>query len=317
MRSMKMWARAVVIALSVILWSAGAAAASNDPALDNANALYDKGDFKGAVAAANAILAKDPQNAKALVLRGDAEDNLNNTDAALADYNAAIAINPNYEYAYATRCATQNELDHYRDAIADCTKALTLVRDDDYAFRSRSFAYFMLDDYELASADAEQAISIDGTNPWNILARCRTDVWMNRLKSGLPACNTFVANKPANASGYFYRGRGEMLGGDAASARADFNKTLQIDSTYVSADYWLALLELDAKNYNQSLTAANAFLEKYPDEADILLAKAGAEFGLGKKDSAKYDASQALRRYQIQNDSDGMKKAQAVLDAMQ
>lgn len=314
---MKMWARAFAMALFGILLSAGAAAAASTSAIDKASALYDKGDYKGAIAALNAILAKDPKNAKALVLRGDAQDNLNNSDAALADYNAAIAINPNYEYAYATRCGTQNELDHYRDAVSDCTKALTLVQNDDYALRSRSFAYFMLDDYELASADAEQAISIDGSNPWNMLARCRVDVWMNRLKTGLPACSTFVAAKPDNASGYFYRARGEMEAGDAAAARADFNKTLQIDSTYTSADYWLSVLELQSKNYDQSLTAANAFLEKYPDDPDVLLVRAGAELGLGKKDNAKYDASQALRRYQIQNDADGMKKAQAFLDSMQ
>lgn len=310
------WACAVTAALLLLLGAPQAARAQAAPGIDHAKALFDKGDYKGAVAILNDVLAKDPKNARALVVRGDAQDNLGNPQAALTDYNAAIAVNPNYEYAYATRCTTENELDRYRDAVDDCTKALTLVNDDDYALRGRSFAYFMLDDYELASADAEKAIAIDGTNPYNMLARCRANVWLNRLKIAMPACSTYIADKPQDASGYFYRGRGEMIAGDNAASRTDFQKTLHLDDTYTSADYWLTFLELQDKHYPDSVAAATVFLKKYPDTPEILLARGTAELALGNKAAAKDDAAQALHYAQIQNDSDQMKAAQTLLDAI-
>ena len=310
------WACAVTAALLLILGAPQTARADATPGIDRAKALFDKGDYKGAIVILNGVLAKDPKNAKALVVRGDAQDNLGNPQAALLDYNAAIAVNPDYEYAYATRCTTENEMDRYRDAVDDCTKALTLVTDDDYALRGRSFAYFMLDDYELASADAEKALAIDGTNPYNMLARCRSNVWLNRLKIALPACNAYIADKPQDASGYFYRGRGEMVGGNTAASRADFQKTLQLDDMYTSADYWLTFLELQEKQYADSIAAANVFLKKYADTPDVLLARATAELAIGKKDAAKDDATQALHYAQIQNDSDQMKAARQLLDAI-
>jgi tetratricopeptide (TPR) repeat protein len=307
--------RTVAMALFGLTLSAGAALAQQS-SLDRAGALMDKKDYKSAIVILDRLIRQDPQNAKALVMRADAKDDLADTQGALADYNAAIQINPQYEYAYASRCGVENELSRFKDAIADCTKALTLQTNDDYALRSRAYAYFYLDDYQLSSADAEQALAIDGKNPWNILARCRADVGLRRLDEGFKACDSVVALMPDDTSGYFYRARAEMMTGKADQAKTDFHKALQIDDTDTTIHYWLAVIAVDQKNYNEAIGEADAYLASNANDADSLLVRAGAEAGLGKVDAAKYDARTALRRYQIQNDTDGMSRAQRFLDAL-
>lgn len=304
----------IVLAFAFVLVYGGAAAAAADPALVKAQSLLEKGDNKAAIAAMNEYIAKNPGNARAYVIRGDAEDNLGNNSAALTDYNTAIGINPDYEYAYASRCDTQNELGNYRDAIKDCDKALSLDAKDDYAYRARSYSSYMIDDYDAALADAEKAIAIDPANPWNMLARCRANVGLEKPAVALPACNAFINAKPDSASGYFLRGRAYMLQQNNASARPDFVKTFALDDQFFNAQYWISVIDLNDKKYAAALDDANVYLKHFPDDADTLLLRARAEFGLGDKTAAKNDALRALHQYQIDNDTDGAKNAQSLVD---
>lgn len=86
----------LLLALSFCTTSAG----RRRPSLyDQAQAPVDKHDYKGAIALLDRVLESDPKNSNALVLLGDAKDDIGDTAGAMADYNAAIALNPQFAYA--------------------------------------------------------------------------------------------------------------------------------------------------------------------------------------------------------------------------
>jgi tetratricopeptide (TPR) repeat protein len=305
---------ALIALAALVLLAPAAVSAAQDTSLDQAGALVDKHDYKGAIAILDRLLTQDPKNVNALVMRGDAKDDLGDHNGALDDYNAAIEINPDYEYAYATRCGTHLELSHTRAAVNDCTKALSLKPKDDMALRERSAAYYFLGDYQLAAADAQAAMDVDNTEPGNILANCRAAVGM--LRDDVKDCSTYISYQPNDADGYFYRGRIYLNTSSPAQAKDDFHKALQLDNTYTAAHYWLAEAALELGAYNESVSESDAFLAQYPSDADTLLLRAKAEVKLGHTDAARIDGNAALQQYRIQNDSDGEARVQTFLKGL-
>ncbi len=70
--------------------TSAAAAAASAPAVTQAEQLYNDGKFKEAIAVLDAYLKEHPQDATALVDRGDDYEALDNQQTAIADYTAAI-----------------------------------------------------------------------------------------------------------------------------------------------------------------------------------------------------------------------------------
>lgn len=311
--SIRALAAALLFALSS---SVCAVAATSVPTYDQAQALMNKNDFKGAIALLDRLLQADPKNVKALVLRGDAKDDAGDPTSALADYTAAIALNPDFAYAYATRCDTQTELEHYDDAVTDCTKALTLDSSNELALRARSKAYYFRGDYQLALADAQQVVSLDPTDARAQMTACRAQFGAEQYDRARDACSKTITYAPDEENAYFYRGRSALQQKQYEPAIADLSKAVTIDSEFTGAHYWLSEAEYGATKYGQALSEIDSYMLAYPHDPDALMLRAHINEKLGKADAAKYDASEALRQFKIANDSDGMKAAQAFIDAL-
>lgn len=106
------------------------------PEVTRAEKLYNDGEYRQAIDLLNVYLSTHPNDATALVDRGDDYEALDNQQAAIADYTAAIAINPEYAYAYASRCESYFELDQGQRAMDDCDKAIELNPKLAYAIAS-------------------------------------------------------------------------------------------------------------------------------------------------------------------------------------
>lgn len=89
-----------------------------------------------------------------------------------------------------------------------------------------------------------------------------------------------------------------------------------MDSEFSGGHYWLAASEYGAQQYNGALSEIDAYMIKYPHDADALLMRARINQRMGKASDAKSDAQEALRQYRIGNDDDGVKEAQAFIDAL-
>ena len=65
----------------------------------------------------------NPNFAEAYTHRGNARDDLGDSQGALADYDRALQINPNFAAAYLNRGVTRYRLGETQSALADYTAA--------------------------------------------------------------------------------------------------------------------------------------------------------------------------------------------------
>ena len=63
--------------------------------MDRAKRLIEEGQFTKAVETIDELIKKDPRNAMALVLRGQANERIQGYDTALKDFETALEIDPN------------------------------------------------------------------------------------------------------------------------------------------------------------------------------------------------------------------------------
>ncbi len=122
------------------------------------------GEYDLAMAAYNAAIGGDPNNASGYMNRGLAYLAKGDFDSANADFNTAIRIAPENRMAYKNRIIKQviqhSKSGDYDLAIMGDTIAIGIDSNDYPGYYNRGLAYLAKDEYDLAIADFETAISI-------------------------------------------------------------------------------------------------------------------------------------------------------------
>ena len=99
-------------------------AALSVPALaDDKNKCLDARDHYAAIHGCSEIIRRDPKDAIAYYLRGNALAKNGDLGQAIADFSKAIALNPGFAPAYDSRAAAYVAKGDYTRAVADVTKA--------------------------------------------------------------------------------------------------------------------------------------------------------------------------------------------------
>lgn len=108
------------------------------------------------------MLALNPDDAGAYLVRGNAYGDKGDFEHAIADYSRAIAIEPANATAYNGRCwvgvIVGREL---QQALGDCNESLRLRPKNADTLDSRGFAYYMLGRMDEAIADFDAALAIN------------------------------------------------------------------------------------------------------------------------------------------------------------
>lgn len=93
-----------------------------------ADALFDSGDFKGAIDTYNQALERNQYDASAFVGRGMARFQLGDRDGALEDLTQALQINPSNADAYQKRGGIYMVMGKKKQAQQDFQRADSLLR---------------------------------------------------------------------------------------------------------------------------------------------------------------------------------------------
>lgn len=133
--------------------------------------------------------------------------NKNDFNGTIRLCNEAIALNPSYNFSYNNRGLALIGLGQYEQAIKDFDKSIELHHACFNGYNHRGNIYRRLNQYEKALSDHNNAIKI----------------------------------KPESADSYFNRGVDYYCLSKYEEAIADFDKTLELDSSYESAEYYLEL----------------------------------------------------------------------------
>jgi Trypsin-like peptidase domain/Tetratricopeptide repeat len=120
-----------------------------------------KGDYQGAIADYDRVLAMNPNFEEVYFRRGIARSLLKNWQGAEADYTRAIEIEPGYSEAYLHRGNMRNILRNWRGAKADFDVAIGLRHNVGSAYVGRGIALCELNNCQSGIKDYDLAISID------------------------------------------------------------------------------------------------------------------------------------------------------------
>jgi tetratricopeptide (TPR) repeat protein len=279
-----------------------------------AEGLWNAGKYLQAVDILNRYLATHPQDARALVDRGDDYDSLGRYPEAITDYSAALAINPQYAYAYASRADSHYSQHEYTLALVDADKALELRPKFGYGFRVRTLVRLETGDISGAQSDGHEAIAIDPGNAYSYAYACRADRVAEALDVARKECAKALQLDPSNYSALFQSGRLQLEASDWSGAESTYSALLKMeDNDDASASYWRASARYQLRHADDALSDVNVYVKRYPDDGDGLYLRAEIEQLRGDLSAAKSDASSALAHYGIDNDTDGMAQAKALL----
>jgi tetratricopeptide (TPR) repeat protein len=117
-------------------------------------------DYAGAIAHLDAAIKSDPNDQRALRLRGFALNCLCENERALADLNKAIQLKPDDFEALEARAILYESMDEPAHAIADWTSVIERRPDLAEGHDARGYLYAAAGEYDLAIADFSRAIEL-------------------------------------------------------------------------------------------------------------------------------------------------------------
>jgi len=266
-----------------------------------AQSQYQNNNDVGAENVADALLASDPKDASAYMMRGEIEANQNDFAAAAQDAQAALAINPNDKNAQVLLGMTQG-----RAAVS------------------------------VPNLSAPQSAGNPGQSAEDSLA---AGGGANPPGSPPSGSNFFNANAPGspsapqpgavsdsiNASSQFIgQARQDLSLGDYRNAIAQTTRALSVDPLNVPAHAIRASAYMHGKNYDQALKDVAAGLQIDPNSQALMDAKAEAFNRLGRYAEAKAAAMLAIQNnpkdakayYELANALAGLGDKNGMIDAL-
>jgi TonB family protein len=267
--------------------AANAAASAASPTLPQSDLqhmrrLLDAGQVVEARDAADALLAREPDNADALVARANAYRQLGRPDKAFEDSARVLQLRPDAPDGYFQSGLALLEQRKYDESIAQFSRAIELNPRDDWALANRGLDYALKQDVEHAHADLDAAYALNSGNyvvfhGRGVLAQQSQDlgtaitaysaalqvnpqdVWALRRRAAahwklgedalaLVDANAVVQQRPKAADSYLTRAyyRGWQ---DFSDRTADLATALALEPRSTGALSMQAHLQIDKKDY--------------------------------------------------------------------
>ncbi len=221
----------VAVLVVLVVWFAYKLTA--DP--QQARQSYDAGVrlFKGtkyqqAILNFDRTIDLDSRNVEAYRMRARAHLGEGDRDAAIMDFTSAIKLAPKDAGALLERGMIYMDKKDYAKTIADATRALTANPQLAQAYNLRATAIRANGDAAASLADFTRAVEFDGSLD-NYFQRAATYQQLNQHELALADLDRVVEMAPDQPPVYFARARSKTALGDAAGAKADFQKGRQLD----------------------------------------------------------------------------------------
>jgi tetratricopeptide (TPR) repeat protein/V8-like Glu-specific endopeptidase len=270
----------------------------------SANQKDARGNYQGALADYNQVIALNPNYAKAYNNRGILKDEkLNDPQGALADFNRAIALNPNDAFAHNNRGLLQRKLNKQQEALADLNQAIVLKPDFSSAYINRGILKQEQNDSQGALADYNRAIALNQDDALPYYNRGILKQEQNDPQGALADYNLAIALKPNDA--YAYNGRGVLKHkqlNDLQEALDDFNQAITLNPNLVEAYTNRGNLKGGQMNdpqgalvdYNRAITLNPNYANAYYSRGDL------KKNQLRDSQGATQDFRRAVRLYRQQ-----------------
>jgi len=192
--------------------------------------LLSKGEYDEAIAALDAAIRLDPQNAVPYVNRGFAWAMKGDLDKAIADFDEAIRLNPKEDAAYSNRGNAWQGKGELDKAIADYDKAITLEPNYGAFYNNRGSAWLATGEFDKAIADCNDAMRLDPRMD-HIHYYNRAQAWREKweLDKAIADYTEALRLEPTAVRTYVARCHAWRLKGDLVKAVADADEATRLD----------------------------------------------------------------------------------------
>jgi tetratricopeptide (TPR) repeat protein len=190
---------------------------------------YESEKSSNAIQRLNRAIALNPNDSSGYRLRGDAESQNGDYDAAIADYNRAIALNPQSDASYAGRGGAKGGKNDLPGAIADYSRALELNPSNLDAWNGRGDAESSRLDFKAAIADYNRAIALNPRSEQAYVGRGEAEDGIRDYDAAIADLNRALALNPANLDAWAGRAETKCDEMDYDGALADDDRALAID----------------------------------------------------------------------------------------
>ncbi len=225
--------------------------------ITRALALHDGGQTEKALAEIDAVIAEDPQWARAFRARGEILRQTGKIGAAFAALNEAIRLAPDNASGYESRGNVFNSNKEYDRAIEDYDEALRLKPDFGLAFSDRGAAWYFKGEYRKAVADYDVAIRLVPGRAQTYTNRGAALHKLGRDELALKDDTSAIRIDPGRPEFFDNRGLHLAAEGDYAGAIADYDEAIRLrpdakfltnrgDAYLAQKDYDRAIADYDA-----------------------------------------------------------------------
>ena len=224
------WLGAALLVILVGVWLYQRSTASQDSrkTLSDGEQMLEAGRYTEAIQSLDRAVAAESDLANAYLLRGRANEALNQTEPAIRDFTKVIQLQPGNSQAFVERASVHLANNNYTAAVADCGEAISRDPKLAYAYSLRGMACA-----EWVTSPSRWRIS---TAPWNsppgwtrtFSARPRISPWASNTKA-IADLDQVIALFPTSPMGYLARAKSREAIGDAAGARSDREIARQLE----------------------------------------------------------------------------------------
>jgi len=212
-----------------LLLLAGILSAQNSAELEEANLLFNAGNYAGALAKTDALIIKDDENAAAWLLSGRIRLKMKDVKGAEIDFAKAVSLDAENGEALLFQGIVYYLNGKYKESVQALDKAAKIIPGDYRVFYNRAESWVELGNLNRAMDDLNQALSINPKKIDALLAKAELNFDLENFKESIADCNKVLEIDSLNADAYFHRGM--AVGGESKDKEAvnDFNKAIELN----------------------------------------------------------------------------------------
>lgn len=177
-------------------------------------------------------------------------------DEAIANYTKAIESDPKLAEAYFNRGGAYHDKGWYDQAVADFTEVIQLDPNDADAFSNRGRAQVKRGRLDVAIPDFSKSIELNPRDPANFAVRGS-------------AYMTEILDEVDRLGGVEKKWVMDSMKGRIDEAIADFNKTIELDPTYVNAFLMRGMAYRLNRQYDDAVADFTKTIELDPKDVTV------------------------------------------------
>jgi predicted TPR repeat methyltransferase len=238
-------------------------------ATQQAEALYQRGEWGEAEGLCRRILDAKPDSLEGLLLLGAIAAQTQRTREAAELFSRAVAVNPRSAGAHSNRGNALADLGDYPAALASFDQALALAPDAADIHVNRGAALAGLDRHEAALESFERAITLAPGHAEAHHNRAGALRALGRYEEALKSCDRALALNPGHAAAHDNRGNVLADLKRHAEALQSYERALALDPRHAASHYHRGLALAALKRHEAALQSYEQALALEPGRADI------------------------------------------------